>query len=171
MGSPDSNMLAEAVLRLLDCHIMSKMKDHPTRYLWYVDGIIFVWWSGGTEELNSSCGELNNIHPNIRFTIELESSDVLPYLDVLLRKQIWWTAGMCLYRKPINVPNIIPITSSVPFPYKESTLHYYIWWAYRVSTDESNLQHIPPNYTKFARLHSQQSAGYPRSFVDAVHKK
>jgi hypothetical protein len=53
----------------------------PAHWYRYVDDT-FVVWPHGKEELQNFLQHLNSIHPNIKFTMEIEHNKSLPFLDV-----------------------------------------------------------------------------------------
>jgi hypothetical protein len=57
--------------------------------LWkrYVDDILVIW-SHNKEHLETFLSHLNNIHPSIQFTVQLEDDqNSLPFLDILLTRK------------------------------------------------------------------------------------
>jgi hypothetical protein len=53
----------------------------PICWFHYVDNM-FIVWPHGPENLDNSHSYLNNIYPNIRFTMETELDIQLPFLDI-----------------------------------------------------------------------------------------
>jgi hypothetical protein len=54
------------------------------------------------EELHEFLDHLNNIHPNIKFTMEVEKNPSLPFLDVLVSRRPDSSLGHTVYRKPTH---------------------------------------------------------------------
>ncbi|KAK5639002.1 hypothetical protein RI129_011494 [Pyrocoelia pectoralis] len=72
----------------------------PKCWYRYVDDT-FVIWQHGLDNLNDFLQHLNNIHPNITFTMEIEKQNQLPFLDILVtktEKEFSYT----LFRKPTH---------------------------------------------------------------------
>jgi RsiW-degrading membrane proteinase PrsW (M82 family) len=50
------------------------------------------------------CGKfqehLISTHPNIRFTMQTEEANLLPFLDVLVKRTLYGSLGHTVYRKP-----------------------------------------------------------------------
>ena len=65
----------------------------------YMDDIISVW-NYGVEELKSFLEHLNFWGGDLKFTIELEEDNKLPFLDVLLKSEN--SLDFKIYRKPTN---------------------------------------------------------------------
>jgi hypothetical protein len=62
---------------------ISSVIRKPTHWYRYVDNT-FVALPHGKEELQEFLKYLNNIHSNIKFTMETEQNWSLPFLDVLV---------------------------------------------------------------------------------------
>jgi hypothetical protein len=80
---------------------ISKAPRKPTHWYRYVDDN-FVVWPHGEEELHEFLDHLNNIQPNIKFTMEVEKSLSLPFLDVLASRRPDGSLGHTVYRKPTH---------------------------------------------------------------------
>jgi hypothetical protein len=59
----------------------------------------FVVWTHGEDEMHEFLKHLNNIHPNIMFTMEVERNKTLPFLDVLVSRRWDGSLGHSVYRK------------------------------------------------------------------------
>jgi len=86
MGSPLSPLIANLNME----HFEKKaLKSFPfTREEWkrYVDDI-FAKWSHGLDKLNEFLSHINSLSQHIKFTIEIEKDNQLPFLDDLLTKK------------------------------------------------------------------------------------
>jgi hypothetical protein len=58
----------------------------PAKWLRYVDDTFMVW-QHGPARLQQFLHHLNNVRPTIKFTMEVEANDTLPFLDVLVMKR------------------------------------------------------------------------------------
>jgi hypothetical protein len=76
---------------------ISSAKRKPTQWYRYVDDT-FVVWPHGRNKLHGFL-HLNNIHPNIKFTMEVEQNGSLPFLDVLVSRRPDGSLGHSVYRK------------------------------------------------------------------------
>jgi hypothetical protein len=61
-------------------------------------------WPHGKDTLQEFLCHLNNIHSNISFTMGLEESGTLPFLDVLVKKRTDRKLSHTLFRKPAHRP-------------------------------------------------------------------
>ena len=67
----------------------SALNSFPLKHsLWFrfVDDILVVW-EHGQDSLKDFLAHLNSFDSNLQFTIELEDSGKLPFLDVLIIKK------------------------------------------------------------------------------------
>jgi hypothetical protein len=70
MGSPLAPVIANYYMEHFE-QAMSTASRKPTHWYRYVDDT-FVVWPNGEEELHEFLDHLNNIHPNIKFTMEVK---------------------------------------------------------------------------------------------------
>jgi hypothetical protein len=70
----------------------------PTHWYRYVDDT-FVVWPHGKDELQELLKHLNNIHPNIKCTMEVEQNKTLPFSDVLVSRRPDGSLGYSVHRK------------------------------------------------------------------------
>ncbi|XP_075160352.1 uncharacterized protein LOC142233335 [Haematobia irritans] len=83
MGSPASPIIADILMeRLLDS-CMQKLEKRPKFITKYVDDLFAIIRE---TEIEKTLATLNSFHNNIRFTMELEQNQKLPYLDLLITK-------------------------------------------------------------------------------------
>jgi len=75
-----------------------KASKKPEVWFRYVDDT-FVIWRHGKAQLCKFLIFLNNQHPNIRFTMNIEENKKLPFLDVLVFKKADNTLGHQVYKK------------------------------------------------------------------------
>lgn len=100
MGSPLSPVLANLYMEKFEIEAIGSFEHKPTCWLRYVDDI-FVIWPHGLETLETFLKHLNNIHSNMKFTMETETNNSLSFLDVLITKsQNSFTHTV--YRKPTH---------------------------------------------------------------------
>jgi len=73
-------------------------KKQPSHWFRFVDDT-FVVWSHGEDELRLFLEHLNNVHPRIQFTMEMEQDNQLAFLDVLVMRDDNNKLGHKVYRK------------------------------------------------------------------------
>ena len=101
MGSPLSPAIANFYMESFEASALETAALKPVCWYRYVDDT-FVIWSHGQEKLRDFLLHLNSIHPQIQFTMEIESDGQLPFLDVLVRRKDDGTLGHSVYRKPTH---------------------------------------------------------------------
>ena len=86
MGSPLSGVLACIYLEFLESGPFKHIIPNTAHYFRYIDDILFIYPQD--LDLNSITDKLNNVEPSLKFTHELEYNCTLPFLDILLIKNI-----------------------------------------------------------------------------------
>ena len=117
MGSPLGPILANIFM----CHHEETWLDHyhtsfkPKTYLRYVDDIFVLFTDAShVEEFHNY---LNEQHNNIKFTVEQEEDNELPFLDVhIIREDTGFTTG--IYRKSTFSGIYSSYSSLIPLTYK-----------------------------------------------------
>ena len=98
MGSPLSPVIANIYMEDFEKKVLESAPLKPRCWYRYVDDT-FVIWQHGSEKLNEFLQHLNSVHECIQFTMELESDEKLPFLDVLVYKKANGNLGHTVYRK------------------------------------------------------------------------
>ena len=112
MGSPISPILANLYMEEFEKGILREF-DHPPRIWWrYVDDTFVIIQK---QYVNEFLGFLNTREINIKFTMELESSQgTLPFLDGLVTRNADGKLKTTIYRKPTDTDRILNYNSSHP---------------------------------------------------------
>jgi len=86
-------------------------------------------WQWGTSQI------LNNQHPNIRFTMDIEKNSKFPFLDVLVAKKTDNTLGHQVYRKPTHTDRytLTYMPSRTTIHHKNSRQYTHLCIEYLVS--------------------------------------
>src|SRR5699024_2324993 len=87
MGSPLSPIMANPFMEEFERTAIESFRLKPKVWLRYVDDT-FVVWPHGRDLLNVFLQHINSIHPNIKFTMEVEKDNKLSFLDVLVEGTI-----------------------------------------------------------------------------------
>jgi len=85
MGSLLPPMTANSFMEDYEEAALRMVAYKPTCWLFHMDGK-FVIWPHVLEVQNDFLNHLNNIHPNIQFTMETESNAHLPFLDIYVQR-------------------------------------------------------------------------------------
>ena len=132
MGSPLAPLLADWFVTRIENKILSdsKVLCRPTFYRRYVDDIFAVFKS--MEERDEFFNVLNNMHKNLKFTMET-TSPVLPFLDVGVSVD-FDAFHTQVYRKPTNTHVIMNYHSEAPLKWKQALIRCLLQRAHRLSS-------------------------------------
>jgi hypothetical protein len=83
MGSPLAPVMVNFYMEHFEQQGISSSTRKTTWWYTYVDNTFLVW-PHGKNELYGFLQNLNNINPNITFTMVVEQNGSLPFLDVLV---------------------------------------------------------------------------------------
>jgi len=168
MGSPISPLVADIFMNYLETKIFDSNNDN-LKYIkyWYryVDDILCLW-TGTIDQLNEFLTFINNIHKNIKFTLEVDSNHSINFLDLKItienNRHVFG-----IFRKPTFTDSIIPAKSRHHISQKMSYFHSVL----------HRLINIPVKDDEFQKelLIIKQIAynnGYNANLVDEIlHKK
>ena len=108
---------------------------------------------------------INNLHQNIKFTIEEESNGELAFLDTLLK----WNNGeisVLVYRKPTHTDQYLHYSSHHQTSYKESVVSSFFNRAYSIITNKDDL------HKENARIKQVlKENGYQESIINKIFRK
>ena len=82
-GFPISVVIANLVMEYVEQKEISSFNSSPKLWKRFVDDTFLIMQ---TNDVNRFFDHLNNVDPNINFTIELEQDDKLAFLDVLVMR-------------------------------------------------------------------------------------
>jgi hypothetical protein len=109
MRSPLAPVVANFYMEHFEQQAISSTTRKSTWWYRYVDDTFVVWPHG--KELYDFLQHLNNIHPNIKFTMEVEQDGSLPFLDVLVSRRPDGSLGHSLYRKQTHAEQYLHANS------------------------------------------------------------
>ena len=155
MGSPPAPNLANGWLSKFDTQI----RDDATLYSRYMDDILR---NIKTNEITEKLDEINSYHPNLRFTMERENENCIPFLDMKLIN-----AGGKLtstwYSKSTDTGLTMNFHALAPIKYKRSVVSGMV---YRIHHACSTWKHFHESLRKAKIL--LENNQYPRSFYDPI---
>ena len=131
MGSPLGSLMANAFM----CHIEEKLKNQnkmPAFYTRYVDDTLSKMpdVSSASEFLLT----LNEIHPSLSFTMELEENSKLPFLGMVIIRN-GPRLETKVYVKPTDTGLLLHYQSPVDVKYKHSLLKTMLNRAFKLSSN------------------------------------
>jgi len=124
MGAPTSGLIAEFFRQNLEnIHLAHFTEKHKIAgYFRYVDDILLIYDPDHTN-IQGITNDFNYLHPNLKFTTELETNNKLNYLDITIHRTTtgWKTST---YRKPAFTDSIISYPSNHPAQHKYAAIKY-----------------------------------------------
>jgi len=122
MGSPASPVIADIFMENLLEEAINKLTVKPRVLVKYVDDLFAIVKK---TELNNTLQALNNINEHIRFTMEMENNEQLPFLDTMVIRhneeiRTNW------YKKPIASGRMLNFFSQHPHIMKINTIKNFI---------------------------------------------
>ena len=124
----------------------------PVYYKRYVDDTFVLFKEPSHIDLFQNY--MNSRHQNIKFTVEKESNDQLPFLDVLVTKN-FDGFSTDLYRKPTNTGLGMKFHSEVMNKYKFNLIHCLVDRAYKICSS---------NKTFFAEIENLKNFFFKNGF-------
>ncbi|VDL96200.1 unnamed protein product [Schistocephalus solidus] len=115
IGSPKSGLLAKLFLQRLEEAVVQNLR--PKMWLRYVDVTFVVINNCEVEWLHQS---LNGVFPDIQFTREGATGDILPFLDVTVQRLSDGKLATSVHRKDSNAEIILNYGSNHPAAHKRS---------------------------------------------------
>ncbi|BHF78699.1 hypothetical protein SprV_0602181200 [Sparganum proliferum] len=161
MGSPLSGLIAEVVLQRIEHLVFAKYQ--PKFWARYVDDTFVVVKTADIEHLKEL---LNSVDPDIQFTMEAETNNQLPFLDVLVRRCTTGQLQTAVFRKSTDTRQTLHFNSNHPLSHKRSCVRTLFQ---RVETHCST-----PEDKRAERMYLQNlfaANGYPRHFIERSRRR
>ena len=164
MGNPLSPTIADIILDKLLDETISKLKEeniHLKFLVKYVDDIFAIV---NKKDLNTILTAFNKYHNKLQFTMEIESNNTIPYLDMYIIKSNN-TIITNWYSKPTSSGRIQNFLSSQPKNQKINTA----WSFINRVLDISHRKFIPQNIEKIKTILNKNS--YPKNLINTLLQK
>ena len=158
MGSPPAPHLANGWLSNKD----DSIKGNAQLFARYMDDIIREIKRA---EIEKKLEEINNLHENLKFTIEREEKGTLPFLDMLIIHEKNKLSSTW-YNKPTDTGLIMNLHALAPKRYKRSVVSGFV---YRIHRACSSWRYFHESLGKAKRVleHNQ----YPPNLYEPIIKE
>ena len=157
MGSPLGPVLADIFMAFLEMQAKTVIGE-ATLYKRYVDDIFVMCATPGLTI--SILDHLNTLHRNIKFTIEHEKDDQLPFLDVNLFRRPDGSICRGIYRKKTWTGQFMHFKSFVPIAYKRAIVRTLYQRIRKICTPDMLPKEV--ELIRTTLIHN----GYPARFID-----
>ena len=117
MGSSLSPVIANMVMEDLEQQALSTFHNPPSISVRYVDDIYVIV---KTENVDAFHKHPNTINSSMQFTVEMETSGSIAFLDVLLTRELDGSLSTSIFRKPTHTGRYLPSNSHHHFCQKVS---------------------------------------------------
>lgn len=133
MGGVLSPILSNIYMDYFESLALRTWGIEPKIWLRYLDDIFCLWRPDTNHD--DFLNHINNLRPTIKFTVEVEINNQLPFLDVLVKKE---ENGFrtSVYRKPTNTGQYLNFHSNSPNNVKMGIAQGLFFRAFKVSSDE-----------------------------------
>ena len=155
MGSPPAPHLANGWLSSFD----NIIKGSSKLYTRYMDDILCTIKK---DNIESHLSMINNLHPSLVFTYEVETNGKLPFLDMKICNNNG-SLSSHWYRKPTDTGLTLNFHALAPLKYKKSVVVGFIHRIYRACSSWSHF-HDSITEAKDVLINNQ----YPLDFVESL---
>ena len=161
MGAPLAPVVADIFMAHMETSLMDQlMESGVCEWHRYVDDTFVL--IEPTTNVVDVLNILNNFHPSIKFTYEVEANRSLPFLDVrVTRSPERQTFETTIYRKPTFTGLMTKWDSFVPMNYKKASIDSMIRRALSICSTYASLV---AEFDEIRRI--SQANDYPISFID-----
>ena len=101
----------------LEERALEQFSPRPSTWLRFVDDVFSVVKKSAVHRL---LDHLNNQHPSIQFTMEMEENGRLPFMDVSVERRKDGTLSTSVYRKATHTGRYLDFESNAPDSVKRS---------------------------------------------------
>ena len=155
MGSSPAPALANGWMSQFD----GKIQGDSSLYSRYMDDIICIV---NKDEIDTKLNQINSFHSALKFTMEKEINNCLPFLDMKIKNDNGMLSSEW-YRKQTDTGLTLNFHSLAPFKYKKSVLIGYVYRIYNSCSNWMNI-HKSLEEAKIILVKNQ----YPPDLIDNV---
>ena len=139
MGGPASSTAVKICIHTHERAAISTAIHPPKVWEQFADGAYSIL---KRTHLENFFHHINNLHQNIKFTMEEESNEELAFLDTLLKRNNG-EISVLVYRKPTHTDQYLHYSSHYQTSCKESVVSSLFNRAYSIITNKDDLQKNP----------------------------
>ncbi|BHF70506.1 hypothetical protein SprV_0301368500 [Sparganum proliferum] len=155
MGSPVSGLVAELVLQ--ESEKIAFIQHEPVLWRRYVNDTFVIVKKDMLQHFHSL---FNTVFSDIKFTREEEQEQQLPFLDVLVRRNLNDELGTTVYMKATNIKQLLSFHSNHPVTHKRSCVKTL----FKRIQSHCSKPEDRARETRYLRDQCVQN-GYPRTFI------
>ncbi|XP_063924731.1 uncharacterized protein LOC135138683 [Zophobas morio] len=164
MGSPLSPVVANILMETFEDTAIESAQPKPKVRFRDMDDT-FVIWPHGQNALSVFHDHLNSQHPDIQFTMGVETNNCLPFLDVMVTRLPEGRLGHSVYRKPTHSDRYLHATSHHHCTQKRSVIGSLIHRAIKISQPDklqNELEHLQTSLRQNGYDHHTIKSGIQR---------
>ena len=135
LGDPASSTTTEIYMQACERTAITKVLHHPKFWEQLSDDVYSILKH---THLENVFHHINNLHQNIKFTMEKESNRELAFLDSLLKRNNG-EIFVLVYRKPTHTEQYLQYSSHHQTSCKESAVSSLFNTAYSITTNKDDL--------------------------------
>ena len=162
MGSPPSSTTAEIYMQVHERTAISTTLHPPKVWERFVDDVYSIL---KRTHLENFFQHINNLHQNIKFTMEEESNGELAFLDTLLKRNNG-EISVLVYRKPTHTDQYLHYSSHQQRSCKESVASSLFNRAHSIITNKYDLD---KENTRIKQVLKEN--GYQESIISKILKR
>ena len=119
MGSPVSVIIANLVMENVQEGAMSTFLNPPKFWRRYVDDTFVIIKKSEVDEFHN---HINNIEASIKFTIEHETNNSIPFLNVCITREASGRLNTKIYKKPTHTDRYLDFNSAHSISQKQGPM-------------------------------------------------
>jgi hypothetical protein len=164
MGSKISPPLSDIFMEHFFEKALSGTRFKPLLFKKYVDDCICIFNCKEMDE-TKLLEHLNSQNTHIKFTLEKETNNSLPYLDILISRETN-TLNFTVYRKPTDLGILLNFDSNHSFATKATVARAGLQRAYEYCENKEDREN------ELSKVYQTlYKNNYPRKFINKVHAK
>ena len=162
MGGPASSTTAEMYMQTYERTAITMALHPPKVWERFIDDLYSTLKRTHLENISH---HINNLHQNIKFTMEEESNGELAFLDTLLKRNNG-EISLMVYRKPTHTDQYLHYSSHHQTSCKESVISSLFNRAYSIITNKDDLN------KENARIKQVlKENGYRESIINKIFRR